>query len=92
MLKRYTSDIEFLQAIDNVPVTVDQWQLEKLALATRKARVSYCVPGLPKTYLPGLWGKGFHDPSKALDNFFSDLPAGSRVAVVPEGPYVLAKS
>jgi hypothetical protein len=73
-------------------VTIDQWQLEKLALATRKARVSYCVPGLPEPYMEALWGTGFRDPAQALDDFFADLPQGSRVAVIPEGPYVLASA
>ena len=37
MLARYATDAEFMQAIEGVPVTIDQWQLEKLALASRSA-------------------------------------------------------
>jgi len=37
MMTRYRSYREFLTAIEGAPVTIDQWQLEKLALATRKA-------------------------------------------------------
>lgn len=90
MLVRYKSDAEFLQAIEGSPVTIDQWQLEKLALATQKAEVFYCVPGLPDPYMGALWGRGFRDPKEALQAFFSGLARGSRVAVIPEGPYVLA--
>jgi lactate racemase len=91
MLQRYRTDKEFMRAIEGVPVTVDQWQLEKLALATQKAEVLYCVPGLPEEYLSGLWGEGFHDPSAALEHFFTGLRPGSRVVVIPAGPYVLAR-
>jgi len=73
-----------------VPVTIDQWQLEKLALATQKAKVSYCVPGVPEQFIGGLWGPGFRNPSEAVNALFAQLPASSRIAVVPEGPYVLA--
>jgi len=90
MVCEHTSDTEFLKSIENVPVTVDQWQLEKLALATQKAKVSYCVPGVPEQYIGGLWGPGFRDPSEAVKALFAELPASSRIAVVPEGPYVLA--
>jgi hypothetical protein len=38
----------------------------------------------------GLWGPGFRDPSDALRALFAQLPADSRIAVIPEGPYVLA--
>ena len=38
MVCEHTSDTEFLRSIEGVPVTIDQWQLEKLALATQKAR------------------------------------------------------
>ncbi|HEY4359450.1 MAG TPA: nickel-dependent lactate racemase [Bryobacteraceae bacterium] len=92
MMTRYRTDAEFLQAVEGAPVTVDQWQLEKLALATQHAKVSYCVPGLPEPYMSALWGPGFRDSSEALRDFFSGLKPGSRVAVIPEGPYVLASA
>ena len=92
MLTRYATDREFLAAIEHAPVTIDQWQIEKLALATQRAQVSYCVPGLPAEYRGKLWGPGFADAQPALDAFFSGLKPGSRVAVIPEGPYVLASA
>jgi nickel-dependent lactate racemase len=92
MMTRYSSHQDFLSAIEGVPVTIDQWQLEKLALATRKAEVFYCVPGLPDPYMQSLWGPGFREPQEAIRGFFSGLAPGSRVAVIPEGPYVLANA
>ncbi len=91
MVCEHTSDTEFLKSIEGVPVTIDQWQLEKLALATQKAKVSYCVPGVPEQFIAGLWGPGFRNPSEAVKALFAELPASSRIAVVPEGPYVLAE-
>jgi nickel-dependent lactate racemase len=90
MVRQYPTDAEFMRAIEGVPVTIDQWQLEKLALATRKAQVSYCLPGVPPEFLGNLWGPGFRDPADAVGSLFRDLPPKSRIAVVPEGPYVLA--
>jgi lactate racemase len=90
MMTQYRSHHEFLTAIEGVPVTIDQWQLEKLALAARKAEVFYCVPGLPDPYMGALWGPGFKDPEQAICALFNGLAPGSRVAVIPEGPYVLA--
>jgi nickel-dependent lactate racemase len=92
MMTRYSSHQEFLAGIEGVPVTIDQWQLEKLALAARKAEVFYCVPGLPDPYMQSLWGPGFKEPDEAICAFFSGLAPGSRVAVIPEGPYVLANA
>ena len=90
MVREFGSDAAFMSAIDGAPVTIDQWQLEKLALVTEKAEVLYCVPGVPEDYLPSLWGRGYKKTQEALDAFFTDLSPASRVAVIPEGPYVLA--
>jgi nickel-dependent lactate racemase len=90
MVCEHSSDKEFLRSIEGVPVTIDQWQLEKLALTTQKAKVSYCVPGVPEQFIGGLWGPGFRNPSEAVQALFSELSPKSRIAVVPEGPYVLA--
>jgi hypothetical protein len=70
---------------------VDQWQLEKLAMVTRKLDLLYYVPGLPADYYPSLWGKAYSTETEALNALFEGLPGGARVAVIPEGPYVLAK-
>ncbi|HWR52472.1 MAG TPA: nickel-dependent lactate racemase [Bryobacteraceae bacterium] len=91
MLKEYPSDSEFLERIASDPVIVDQWQLEKLALVTAKARVLFHVPGLPAEYHSSLWGKAYETPEQAISALTARLPPGARIAVIPEGPYVLAK-
>jgi nickel-dependent lactate racemase len=91
LLGRYADPVGYLGAIAGTPVTVDQWQLEKLALVARRARIYYCVPGLADELRARLWGHAYRDVAAAVDGVLEGLPAGARVAVIPEGPYVLAK-
>jgi nickel-dependent lactate racemase len=81
----------YLDAIENAPVIIDQWQLEKLALVARRVSVSYCVPGLASEVRARLWGDAFDSLPAAVSAVLEGLPAGARVAVIPEGPYILAK-
>ncbi len=92
MLKEFPSDKRFLDAIASAPVIVDQWQLEKFALVTAKAEVLFYVPGLPADYYATLWGKAYSSIGSAVDALFAGLRPGATVAVIPEGPYVLAKT
>ena len=91
MMTRYGSDGEFLRGYEGVPVTVDQWQLEKLALVTQKNDVLYSVPGLPREYQSKVWGRAYAQPQEAVEALCAGLSPGARIAVVPEGPYVLAQ-
>ena len=91
MMTRYPSDGAFLRGIEGVPVTIDQWQLEKLALVTQKNEVLYSVPGLPQEYQAKVWGRAYQQPQEAVDALCAGLSPGSRIAIVPEGPYVLAQ-
>jgi nickel-dependent lactate racemase len=92
MLMAGASEACFLKNIEAQPVTVDQWQLEKLALVTAKADVLYYVPGLPSEYHPSLWGKAYPTAEAAIAALAASLPPDASVAVIPEGPYVLARS
>ncbi|MFN3322636.1 MAG: nickel-dependent lactate racemase [Bryobacteraceae bacterium] len=92
MLKEFSSPEAFLSAIDGVPVTVDQWQLEKLALVARNRRMLFYTPGLPKEYHQSLWGLACESPEAAIRELKAGLPPGATIALIPEGPYVLAKA
>jgi nickel-dependent lactate racemase len=92
MLTEFPSDRTFMDHILKTPVVVDQWQLEKLALVTAKCDVLFYVPGLPADYYPSLWGRAFGSPEDAIAALTSGLPDGAAIAVIPEGPYVLAKA
>jgi nickel-dependent lactate racemase len=92
MLLSGVSDVEFLKEIESAPVTVDQWQLEKLALVTTRQQLLCYVPGLPGEYHSNVWGRVFETLDAAVGALFDGLPAKASVAVIPEGPYVLAKA
>jgi nickel-dependent lactate racemase len=92
LLNRTPSGQEYLDVIESAPVVVDQWQLEKLALVTGKAQVIFYTPGLPEEYRKKLWGPIYQTAQEAVAALTAGLPAGARIAVMPEGPYVLAKA
>ncbi len=92
MLLEPKSHSDFLDDIAAAAVIVDQWQLEKLALVKAQQELYYFVPGLPLNYQKNLWGRCFASLDKAMEAFTAQLQPGSTIAVVPEGPYVLAKT
>ena len=85
-------DDEFMRSIEGAPVEVDQWQLEKLAMVTRRLNVLWYVPGVPPELQPKVWGRTFGSAEEAAAALFQSLKPGARVALVPEGPYVLAQT
>jgi len=67
---------------------VDQWQLEKLALAGLKNELFFYTPGVDKAANLAPSAK---EASQILNDgfgncYFVDLPIGARVALVPEDP------
>jgi lactate racemase len=91
MLKRFATPEALLEGLATAPVTVDQWQLEKLALVAREKQIIFCTPGLPAEFHASCWGPVFHNIEAALQELNSRLTPGASVAVIPEGPYVLAR-
>jgi nickel-dependent lactate racemase len=92
MLLAGESETAFLDRIADAPVIVDQWQLEKLALVTRRSQVWYYVPGLPAEYRSKLWGHCCESAEAAIRELTDGLAPGSAIGIIPEGPYVLAKT
>ncbi len=86
------SGAQFLERIQSVPVTIDQWQLEKLALVTSRRQVFWYVPGVPPEYHPKLWGCSCPTAASAIRTMTAGLAPGASIAIIPEGPYVLAKA
>ncbi len=83
---------EYLEEIRESPVMVDQWQLEKLALAGLKHELFFYVPGVKKKELGFLGGRVFEKLNEAVIAVLDGLPDGARVALVPEGPYTFARA
>jgi nickel-dependent lactate racemase len=82
---------DFLNSIASAPVVVDQWQLEKLALVTARQQVLYFVPGLPEKYRVNLWGRSCSSVQAGVEALTAGLAPGASIAIIPDGPYVLAK-
>ena len=82
----------FLDEIRSAPVEVDQWQLEKLALAGEKFDLYFFTPGVTKGQLGFLAEVCFSTLEEAVAATLAGLPAEARVALVPEGPYTFARA
>ncbi len=90
LLRESPDPAAFLSAIEKSPVTIDQWQLEKLALVLQTHQVWFYTPGVMKEYGASLWGRAFA-PRRSVQSLAETLPSGSEVSVIPEGPYVFAR-
>jgi len=91
MLEKFATPQEFLDHVAERPVIVDQWQLEKLALVCRDKELLFYVPGLEARYQSKLWGRTFATVAEAISAALEGVPRTARIAVIPEGPYVLAR-
>ena len=91
LVRKSRDSEELLEALANRAVQIDQWQAEKLAMVARKARLSFCVPGLSTNDRAMLWGRAHADPQRAVDGLVSRLKGGERLVVIPEGPYVFSQ-
>jgi len=91
-LAAYRGHGEYLEEIRETAVEVDQWQLEKLALTGLKHELFFYAPGVTKGQLGSLGENAFDDLEAATAAVMEGLPAGARVALVPEGPYTFARA
>jgi nickel-dependent lactate racemase len=91
-LSALTGYQDFLDAIRNAPVAVDQWQLEKLALVGVKNEVFFYTPGVKKDQAGCLASRLYADIESAVAAVLDGIPSGSRVVLVPDGPYAYARA
>jgi nickel-dependent lactate racemase len=89
-LRTYTAPNEFLEGTRTAPVEVDQWVLEKLALADRQLQLLFFTPGVAADALGSLGSRTFGDVRQAIDALLANLPDGARIGLIPDGPYVHA--
>jgi len=90
-LKRVASLEASLEEMARTPVEVDQWQLEKLALAGRRCQLLFYTPGVASEAVGALAGQMYASPESAMRALVEGLRPGARVLVIPEGPYVFAQ-
>lgn len=91
-LDGFSGHASYLDEIRETPVVVDQWQLEKLALTGLNHELFFYTPGASRARLGSLGARAFDDLDEAVASMLDGLPAGARVALVPEGPYTYARA
>jgi len=86
-----TGDLDaFVQGLyDPTRFVVDQWQLEELAKATRKADISMFSEGIANQDLKRLFVKPVSSPEDGISQLLSVHGPTARIIAIPEGPYVL---
>jgi len=91
MLRSYAGPQQFLDQIADAPVVIDQWQLEKIALAGLRNQMLLYTPGVLPEQIGALGERCYGDVRRAVAMFFDGLPADVGVALIPEGPYAFAE-
>jgi nickel-dependent lactate racemase len=90
-VRDFGSPDAFLKKIYTSPgFVIDQWQLQLLAKVLKKAQVLLVSTGVKASDIAPLDISVFADVESALNAAISKHGKSARVAVIPEGPYVLA--
>lgn len=92
MLDEFRGHQEFLDSIRDTAVEIDQWQVEKLALAGLKHRLLFYTPGASPSRLGSLAPQCLGNLNEAVAAALEALPADGRVALIPDGPYTYARA
>ena len=85
-LKQFIHDIH-----DPANFVIDQWQLEELAKAVRKAEIYCYAEGIPYDQLKDLFVQPIQTPQEGIERVLSKHGEDAQIAALPDGPYVLAK-
>lgn len=70
---------------------MDQWQLEELAKVRRHAKVRVVSDGIPAERLAELFVEPAASVEAAVADALAEHGSDATIAVIPEGPYVLAE-
>jgi nickel-dependent lactate racemase len=91
LLRETRSPEEFeLRLADDAFFAIDQWMLQHLCQAQRRARVLLYTDGLPLEAAGELLVEAVPTPEVGVERALSRLGPRPRIAVVPQGPYILA--
>ena len=69
---------------------IDQWMIQHLCQARRRARVLLYTDAFPAAAVSEWLVEPADSPAAGVEAALADLGPGARVAVLPQGPYVLA--
>lgn len=70
---------------------IDQWQLEELAKVARKADIYFYSEGIPYPQQTKLFVQPVREPQAGIEAILARYGDNTRIAAIPEGPYVLAQ-
>jgi nickel-dependent lactate racemase len=79
-----------LRLADPDRFAIDQWMVQHLCQARRRARVLLYTDGLPLAAAAELLVEPVASPEAGIARGLAGAPARPRIAVLPQGPYVLA--
>jgi nickel-dependent lactate racemase len=92
LFEEHASLEAFFEAIhDETYFAVDQWQLEKMARVCRTAKVKVVTDGLPAETLDRLFVESAPSVERAVSDSLAEYGEDATIAVIPKGPYVVAK-
>ena len=88
-----TDDLSaFVQGLYNpANFVIDQWQLEELAKVARKADIYFYTDGIPYHQRAKLFVHPLKSAQAGIEELLTRYGEDVQIAVIPEGPYVLAK-
>ena len=82
----------FVQGLYNpANFVIDQWQLEELAKVARKADIYFYTDGIPYHQRVKLFVHPLKSAQEGIKEILTRYGADTQIAVIPEGPYVLAQ-
>jgi nickel-dependent lactate racemase len=89
---RFASFDEFMEAISTEQFfSVDQWQVEELGKALRKGKVKVVTQGVSAETLQKYFVEHAESVEAAVKTALKEYKSKARIAVIPDGPYVLAE-
>ena len=88
-----TDDLRaFVQGLYNpANFVIDQWQLEELAKVARKADIYFYTDGIPYHQRAKLFVHPLKNAQAGIEELLTRYGEDVQIAVIPEGPYVLAQ-
>ncbi|TVS19729.1 MAG: nickel-dependent lactate racemase [Planctomycetaceae bacterium] len=93
LFQQHESPAAFIERILGDPdyFVMDQWQLEKMAAVSRRAKIKVVSDGLPSETLNGLFVQACPSVEAAIAECLQEYGPDATIAVIPKGPYVVAE-
>jgi lactate racemase len=93
LFDQHASPAAFIERILGDPdyFVMDQWQLEKMASVSRRAKIKVVSDGLPAATLNRLFVKACPSVEAAVAESLEEYGPDATIAVIPKGPYVVAE-